>query len=75
MTFTLNCRSMELAKESLSFTESYMAEPRDVTQEAAQQVLTDALRQYVGLGKQYSVAAFARATGIPERTIKSYQGG
>ncbi len=29
----------------------------------------------MGLGKQYSVAAFARATGIPERTIKSYQGG
>jgi hypothetical protein len=52
-----------------------MSEPGDITQDAVQKRLTDALRRYVGLGRPFSVAEFAKATGIPERTIKSYQGG
>jgi len=52
-----------------------MSETGEITQEAVQKRLTEALRKYVGLGRPYSVAEFAKATGIPERTIKSYQGG
>lgn len=52
-----------------------MSESVAITQEAVQKRLTEALRKYVGLGRPFSVAGFAKATGIPERTIKSYQGG
>ena len=52
-----------------------MSDPYAISPEATQKRLTEALRRYVGLGRPFSVAAFAEATGIPERTIKSYQGG
>jgi hypothetical protein len=52
-----------------------MSDPHSISPEASQIRLTEALRKYVGLGRQYSVTAFAKATGIPERTLKSYQGG
>lgn len=35
----------------------------------------DVLRLYVGAGKRFTVEALADATGIPQRTIYSYQSG
>lgn len=54
---------------------SNMSDVQIISPESSQKRLTEALRKYVGLGRPYSVAAFAKETGIPERTIKSYQGG
>lgn len=52
-----------------------MSEVNEITQDFVQKRLTEALRKHVGLGRPFSVAEFAAATHIPERTIKSYQGG
>lgn len=52
-----------------------MSDPQSISQELVQKRLTEALRKHVGLGRSFSVSDFSVATGIPERTIKSYQGG
>ncbi len=52
-----------------------MSETHEMTQEAVQKRITEALRKYVGLGRPFSISEFATATQIPERTLKSYQGG
>ena len=52
-----------------------MSDIDEISQEAVQKQVTDTLRRYVGLGRPFSVTEFAKATSIPERTLKSYQGG
>jgi len=52
-----------------------MSDPRAITQEIVQIRLEDAMRLFVGSGRRFSVNAVSAATGIPARTIKSYQQG
>jgi len=52
-----------------------MSDTPPICQETAQATLTDALNLFVGRGRRYSLASLAAATGIGERTLKSYQQG
>ncbi|WP_422073946.1 hypothetical protein [Tranquillimonas rosea] len=46
-----------------------------VSQDDAHRRVSDALRLRVGMGKRYSFAGLEEATGIPERTLRSYVDG
>ncbi|WP_422074138.1 hypothetical protein [Tranquillimonas rosea] len=46
-----------------------------VSQDDAHRRVGDALRLRVGMGKRYSFAGLSEATGIPERTLRSYVDG
>lgn len=46
-----------------------------ISQDVAERHLMDALHLRVGRGKRTSFAALAEATGIPERTLRSYVDG
>ena len=49
-----------------------MSEVAPITHDAAQRRFSATLRLYVGRGRLYSVAALAEATGVGQRTLKSY---
>lgn len=49
--------------------------PYAINQEFCQREITEALRQYVGLGKPFSYLTLSEAIGIEERTMKSYFDG
>lgn len=46
-----------------------------ISQDDAHRRVDDALRLRVGLGKRYSFASLSEATGISERTLRSYVDG
>ena len=52
-----------------------MTKAGPISHDLAQEVVTDAIRRHVGRGKRFSVASLSEATGIDERTLKSYRAG
>ncbi len=52
-----------------------MKHPHYITQDLVREAITDAIRRFVGLGKQFSADEVAAKTGIDVRTVRSYLSG